>query len=182
MDALELLLNRQSSPRLQAPGPDEEQLDRILRAGLRAPDHATLQPWRFLVAEGDGLDRLGQIFAEALVQDGAEPEKQERALTLPHRAPMVITVVARVKDNPKVPRIEQQLSAGCALMAMQMAAQAQGLGGIWRTGSFSHHPHVRSALGLAPDDDIVGFLYLGTPSKRVPARPGPEPDAFVERL
>ena len=48
-------------------------------------------------------------------------------------------------------------------MAMQMAAQAQGFNGIWRSGWFIFDEQIHGALGLAPEDQLVGFLYLGTP-------------------
>ena len=62
MDALSLLLNRSSQPRLSAPAPSGEALENIMQAALRAPDHACLTPWRFIVCEGKGLDKLGQLF------------------------------------------------------------------------------------------------------------------------
>lgn len=37
MDALELLVNRRSASRLAEPAPVGEQLENILRAGMRAP-------------------------------------------------------------------------------------------------------------------------------------------------
>ncbi|PLM54617.1 NAD(P)H nitroreductase, partial [Klebsiella michiganensis] len=54
MDALELLVNRRSASRLTDPAPAGEQLENILRAGLRAPDHGTLQPWRFFIIADEG--------------------------------------------------------------------------------------------------------------------------------
>ena len=70
---------------------------------------------------------LGRLLAASAKQDGATDELIERAEQMPLRAPMVITVVAKVQPHNKVPEFEQHLSAGCAVMAMQMAAQAQGL-------------------------------------------------------
>ena len=78
-------------------------------------------------------------------------------------APTVIAVATRYQVHPKVPKLEQELSAGCALMAMQMAAQAQGFNGIWRSGWFIFDQQINAGLGLAPEDQLVGFLYLGTP-------------------
>ena len=163
MDALDLLLNRRSLPRLEAPAPAGEVLENILRAGLRAPDHAGLTPWRFIIAEGAGLDKLGIVLENAAKADGAEEAVVTKAKNAPHRAPMVITVVANVTAHDKVPVLEQHLSAGCAVQAMQMAAVAQGFSGFWRTGKWAYHAAVREALNVTGDDEIVGFLYLGTP-------------------
>lgn len=47
-------------------------------------------------------------------------------------------------------------------MAMQQAAFAQGLAGVWRTGTYAQDDYVKQALNLAPEDELVGFLYLGS--------------------
>ena len=91
---LHLLLTRSSCGLLQAPAPSGDVLEHILQAGLRAPDHGHLQPFQFLLAEGEGLQRLGRLLAASAKQDGASDELIERAEQMPLRAPMVITVVA----------------------------------------------------------------------------------------
>ncbi|WP_024871463.1 NAD(P)H nitroreductase [Tolumonas lignilytica] len=161
---LSLLLNRASCGLLQMPAPSGEVLEHILQAGLRAPDHGHLQPFRFLLAEGSGLNRLGTLLADSARADGAGEDVVERATQMPLRAPLVITVVAKVTPHNKVPDFEQHLAAGCAVMAMQMAAQAQGFGGIWRSGPLMYSRKLHELLGLAEQDQIVGFLYLGTPA------------------
>ena len=163
MDALELLVNRRSASRLAAPAPAGEALDNILRAGMRAPDHGSLQPWRFIIVENDGRERFSALL-EQVARDGGQDDKAiEKAQQAPFRAPMIITVVAHCDDHPKVPRWEQLVSAGCAVMAMQMAAVAQGFNGIWRSGAWTEDQAVREAFGCREQDAIVGFLYLGTP-------------------
>lgn len=67
MDALELLVNRRSASRLAEPAPVGEQLENILRAGMRAPDHGTLQPWHFFVIEGEGRGRFSQLLEQGLL-------------------------------------------------------------------------------------------------------------------
>lgn len=163
MDALELLVNRRSASRLAAPAPSGKVLQNIINAGMRAPDHGALQPWRFVIAENDGLVRFSELLRAAAINDGADEKAIEKATQAPLRAPQIITVIAAYKENPKVPQWEQMLSAGCAVQAMQMAALAQGFNGIWRTGAWTEHADVRQAFKCGPNDKIVGFLYLGTP-------------------
>ena len=67
MDALELLVNRRSASRLAEPAPAGEQLQNILRAALRAPDHGTLQPWQFVIVEGEGRERFSQLLEQGAV-------------------------------------------------------------------------------------------------------------------
>lgn len=164
MDAIELLTTRSSTPRLQGPKPEGEDWTIIQRAAVRVPDHAGLRPWRFIVFDNEAqLTELGELYAKAAKMDDAEVEDAivEKARTLPHRAPMVIAVIAKYTEHPKVPRIEQIASASCAAMAMQQAAFALGYGGVWRTGAYAHNPHMKPLLGLDEQDEIVGYLYLG---------------------
>jgi len=147
---LETLEARTSMPAitLVEPAPTPEQLERILRVGLTAPDHASMRPWRFITIQGDARNKLGDVFATVIVA----------------------TITA---DHPKTPEIEQILSAGSATTLIQLAATASGFGSIWLSGPNTYHPDVKAALGVTPTDHIVGFVYMGTPAK--PAAPKPRP-------
>lgn len=163
MDALTLVLQRRSCKALSAPGPSGEALELILQAGLRVPDFLELRPYEFLIAEGEGRERLGRLFQQAAIAEGALSSDVRRAPSMPLRAPVVITVVAKARENETVHRLEQQMTAGCAVMAMQMAALALGYGGVWRSGWPMFNRSLHRLLGLIDEDQIVGFLYLGTP-------------------
>lgn len=182
MDAIELLLTRQSTPRLTAPAPDESQLKVILDAAIRVPDHGALAPWEFIIATGEGLETLADIFVDAAKASGADEDFVHKAKGMPMRAPMVITVVAKTQVHPKVPVLEQQIAAGCATMAMQQAAFALGLGAVWRTGDFAFDANVNAALGLKADDQIVGFLYIGTPAVAAPKKPQRDGSQYARYL
>ncbi|WP_435930035.1 NAD(P)H nitroreductase [Dryocola sp. BD613] len=163
MDALDLVLNRRSASRLADPAPTGEALENIFRAGMRAPDHGALQPWRFIVIEGEGRERFSKVLEQAAIAEALDEKGIEKARSAPFRAPMIIAVVAYCDDDHKVPVWEQVVSAGCAVMAMQMAAVAQGFNGIWRSGIWTESEAVREALHCREQDEVVGFLYLGTP-------------------
>ncbi|WP_025505735.1 NAD(P)H nitroreductase [Vibrio parahaemolyticus] len=180
MEALDLLLNRRSIAKLSAPAPEGKALENIIRAGLRAPDHAGLTPWRFVIAQGDGLKKLSDILVKAAIADHSDEVVIEKVKNAPFRAPMVITVIAKVSEHEKVPALEQYLSAGCAVQAMQMAAVAQGFQGFWRSGKWMFHPEVHQAFGLEGEDEIVGFLYLGTPGCTPMKVPERDLSKFVE--
>ena len=185
MDAITLLTTRYSSSRLTEPAPAGEALELIKQAALKVPDHGGLKPWRFVVFNGRAaLAKLGDIFAEAAVEDdpAISNDLLERARQLPLRAPMVIVCIAKAVEHAKVPLIEQQQSAACAVMAMQQAAFAQGFGGIWRTGAYAQLDFVKQALQLGEDDEIVGFLYLGTPSGEPAKRHTPDPAEYFSHL
>ncbi|MED5525873.1 NAD(P)H nitroreductase [Gallaecimonas pentaromativorans] len=184
MDALDLLLNRTSEPKLEAPAPQGQALENLFQAAFRVPDHGMLHPYRFVVIEGEGRQKLGEVCLDALL--AADPEAddkaRDKALHLLERAPMVVAVVSKVQDHPKVPAFEQLVTAGLAAHAMQMAAVAQGFGGIWRTGAYATAPLVREALGVSGEDEILGFLYLGTPVPTKFKVPRPDSSAFVSHF
>lgn len=174
------LLNHRSTPHglLDEPAPDAENLATILQCGLSAPDHAGLKPWKFITIEADARNRLGDVFAEAKTQDDPDftQAKADVLRKKPLRAPLIIAVAASITPNhPKAPRVEQVLSAGIAAQHMQLAARALGFGSVWLTGSIARNAHVKTALGLQTDDELVGFLYLGTPSQSAPSRKRPAP-------
>jgi nitroreductase len=171
MHALDLLLTRTSQPRLQSPAPKGDVLENIKQAALRAPDHAALTPWKFVVCADQGLKKLGDLFEQAAIAANKNQKDIDRASKLPFRAPMVIVAIAKYKQHDKVPWIEQVASTSCAVNAMQMAAVAQGFAGVWRTGSYAKNEVVKQGFDLCEEDEIVGFLYLGSS----PLKPMPKP-------
>lgn len=166
MDALTALHQRVSITKLSAPAPDKTQLNQLFRAASRAADHGNMRPWRFLVIEGDGLVKLGELFAQiGRANKPAITEAEcERFKSMPLRAPMIIVCVAKTQDNPKVPRIEQIISAGAAAQNLITAAFALGLGAVWRTGEMAYDPNAKEALGLGLNEELIGYIYIGTPS------------------
>lgn len=185
MEALDALLKRVSVTRLEEPAPDAAQREAIFRAALRAPDHGQLRPWRFLSVEGAARDALGELFARAVAekQADAEPAVLDKALAkaraMPLRAPWLVVVIARLQAHPKVPPQEQLLAAGCAAHGMLLAAHVQGIGAVWRSGELSYDASVKAGLGLAENEEIVGFLYLGTPQGEPRTPPQLDPADFV---
>jgi len=171
MNAQELLLQRQSTPKLIAPAPCANELTFMLNAGMRVPDHGALTPWFFTVVENQGLHKLSQIFEKAAVEQGANDAKILKAKGMPYRAPLIIVISTQYKSHDKVPQLEQTVAAGCAAHAMQMAAFSLGFGAMWRTGDFSYNSSVKQALSINEEEDIVGFLYIGTPEKKLPFKP-----------
>lgn len=183
MQALDALLNRVSVPRLVEPAPTPEQREVLFAAAMRAPDHGQLRPWRFLTVEGQARHRMGQLLAEAarLNDPQASEAAVEKALNGPLRAPLVVVVIARLQEHFKVPKSEQLLAVACAAHGILLAAYAQGIGGVWRTGELSYSPHVAQGLGLEDGEQVIGFLYLGTAQKEARTAPREDIGQFVQQ-
>ncbi|HEY6484638.1 MAG TPA: nitroreductase [Steroidobacteraceae bacterium] len=175
MQAIDALLRRRSARLLAAPAPDAAAIELILESAMRAPDHGGLRPWRFTVIQGEGLMRLGELFAESVRRhrDPITPEELERARRKALRAPLVIAVAAVIQTAVRIPAIEQILSAGAAAQNMLLAAFVLGYNAVWKTGAPAYDDEVKAAFGLAPKDAIVGFLYVG--SEECAPKPGPRP-------
>jgi nitroreductase len=175
----DFLLNRTSEARLEAPAPDQAVLDNAFACAARTPDHALLRPWRYLVIQGDGLVALGELFA-ATCSDSSDERRIAGLRRAPLRAPMVIVGIASPKVHPKVPEIEQVLSAAVGVSFVALALQEAGYGAIWRTGSPAYNAEVHRGLGLKEGESIVGFLYTGTVSMKKPVISRPEVSEFVK--
>ncbi|TRX56854.1 NAD(P)H nitroreductase [Thalassomonas sp. M1454] len=165
MTPIQFLINRQSCSALSAPGPNDEQLNAILNAAMASPDHAGLAPYHFHVISGDGLDKLSAVYQKAIKATTDNELKIEKSKKMAYRAPMTIVVSTKFQQHPKVPVQEQLMTAGCATHAMQMACVALGFGAIWRSGDLAYSDIVKQELGIKLDDEIVGFLYIGTATK-----------------
>ena len=186
MDAIELLLQRQSTPVLTEPAPNEAELSTLLSAGMRVPDHGGLKPWHFHVVTGQGLQRLSDLYVEATtinianqsrlvegvsIDEQALNDKMAKVAKMPFRAPMIIVISTQYVEHNKVPQQEQLIAAGCCAHAMQMAAFSLGYGAMWRTGDLAYNETVKEGLRLEAGNDIAGFLYIGTPSKVYNTKP-----------
>jgi nitroreductase len=185
---LEFLLKRRSSSvsggLLGDPGPRPDELERILTAASRVPDHKKLAPWRFIVVEGEARARLGAKLAEVLLAEEKEapsPARIELEATRFVRAPTVVIVVSRLTRNPAAPEWEQILSAGAACQNLTLAANALGYGTNWITEWYSYSPGFGRALGLGANERVAGVIYIGTAKQTLPDRDRPKLETIMSR-
>ena len=175
MQTIETLLKRYSGRVLREPAPDEGALALMLESALRAPDHGRLRPWAFIVIEGEGRSRFGELLAEQArrTRPAATAEALERERQKAFRAPMILVVAAVCTPGGKIPVIEQVLAAGAAAQNVMLAALALGFNSMWKTGGPAYDDEVKAALGLEAKDAIVGFMYLGTETSKPDTPPRP---------
>lgn len=184
LTAAEFLATRRSHPRpaLHDPAPEGARLNALLAAALRVPDHGRLEPWRLLLIDRAAQERLAGPLAEAaerLGRDEAGVEKAVRAWT----SPLIVAVVFSPVDSPKIPRWEQHLSAGAVCLSLLNAALADDWGAAWLTGPAAwDREFMENRLGLTPEEEIAGFIHLGTPGPDPVERPRPELTGKLTRL
>jgi nitroreductase len=186
-DALELLLTRRSvkAAMLGEPGPDPNQLATILTAAARVPDHKKLEPWRFILFQGDARAEFGKVLLKACAAEEKEPPsamRLETERTRLLRAPTVVAVVSRVTPSvAAAPEWEQVLSCGAVCQNLCLAANAMGFGTCWITEWYSYSPAVRDALQLAANERLAGFIYIGTARERQADRERPDLNKITSR-
>lgn len=164
--SLDALNRRLSVPsrQLGEPAPSPAQLEAMLSAAIRVPDHGRLVPYRLVLVRGAARRRLGEALARIhAANDPAAPAAAiEKDRTRFDAAPLIVTVVARTTAGHKVPLQEQLLSAGCVACNLLLAAQALGFGAQWLTGWAAYDADVAALLGLAGNESIIGFVHVGT--------------------
>ena len=182
---LNLLKTRKSASAkaMGGPGPNPEQLAIILSCAVRVPDHGKLQPWRFILWEGEARASFGAVMRarwQELYPDHGE-QSLEMTAGLFLRAPMVLAVVSVAAEHPKIPVWEQQMSAGAVCMNILLAAAALGIGSQWITGWMAYDAEMTKAMGLAPHEKLAGLIYLGTPAAPLEDRPRPDAASLLTR-
>ena len=172
MNALDNILNRVSARTLKEPHPTQDEMDKVFKGALRAPDHAWLRPSSFIQVTGDGIDKLSEIFEEyAKNVPDIKDEIIAKYKNAPYRAPMIIILINSIKDHPKVPEIEQKLSTAASAQNILLSLNALGYSAIWRTGKLAFNPFIASRLNLEANQEILGYIYVGTAdgaNKKIP--------------
>ena len=172
MNALDNILNRVSARSLTEPYPTQDEMNKVFKGALRAPDHAWLRPSSFIQVTGEGIDKLSEIFEEyAKTVPDIKDEIITKYKNAPYRAPMIIILVNSIKEHPKVPEIEQKLSTAASAQNILLSLNALGYSAIWRTGKLAFNPFIASRLNLEANQEILGYIYVGSAdgtNKKIP--------------
>ena len=180
-DTLALMAERRSASAqtLVSPAPDEVELADLLRLAARAPDHGKMTPWRFIVLEGAPKAVLVAEL-QALAATQPNPGKAAAALGKMSAPPLGVIVVSSPREGDQ-PVWEQQLSAGAVCMNLLIAAEAMGYGANWITDWYSYDPAATALLGVGPNEQVAGAVFLGTPSEPPLERVRPDLATLVSR-
>ncbi len=177
-----LATRRSGKPRdMNGPGPNAAQLQTILAAAMRVPDHGKLNPWRFVVIDADQRDAFAKLLTTSYRAEKPEAGRLEiEAMEqFAHQSPCLVAVLSTPVETSKIPLWEQQLSTGAACMQLLNAAHALGFVGGWLTGWPTYNDLVKHSLGGGDKDQIAGFIFIGTASKELEERPRPDPNSVI---
>jgi nitroreductase len=175
MELFEAIRTRRSIGKVKPDPVPRECIEKMLEAATWAPNHHRTEPWRFLVLTGEGRKRLGHVMMAVVLEkkeDLSSAEREERLqreLNRAFRAPVVIVVIASPANRPNVLKEEELAACHAAVQNMLLAAHAQGLGAIWRTGKAAYHPAAKQGFELTDQEQIVGYIYVGYPDLDPPA-------------
>ena len=183
-DTINALLSRRSvlARDLSEPGPSPDQVQTLLAAAHRVPDHGKIGPWRFVLFEGESRGQFGEHLARIFLKDNPDTTpkcidfERERFL----RAPLVMAIISAPVKH-KVPEWEQVLSCGAACQNILHAAAAMGFGAQWLTEWYAYHAEVDALLGLEGKEKIAGFIYVGSFGEKPNERNRPELGERVSR-
>jgi nitroreductase len=180
MDVIEAIHSRKSVGKFAQRPVEREQVEQLLDAGVQAPNHYKVRPWRFVVLTGQARDRLGEVMAEVFHRKFpvVDPAALQKERGKPLRSPVIIAVAVDAPSEPKVTEIENICAAAAACENILLAAHALGLGGHWRTGGAARDPDIKRFLGFSTEQQLIAFLYIGYPE--VDVAPAPRP-GFEDR-
>lgn len=180
---IDFLLTRKSPPisELREPAPDDAELLDILKVATRVPDHGMLEPWRFITYRGDARTKVGEFLAKRVVELEGEvpPHRIEQEKTRFTRAPLIVGVISVPKPHPRIPDWEKFISGGNAAFALVLACHAHGYAANWVSNWFADDAESRAFMGVAPNEQVIGYVHIGTPIQTPPDRPRPDPEKLV---
>ncbi len=178
--AIDLLLKRNSMKLVHGPGPSDEDLDRILRAAMTAPDHGAIRPWRFKIIRGQEAIKKFADLSYKFRQASNSPfdeEKLKSSKAWLYEVPLIIAVATQVNHQVthKIDEIEQYLATGAAMTQILNASHFLGYGAFWSTGIATYIEEFQEALGFDPlDYRFQGFIAIGTPRISTPQKDRPD--------
>ncbi len=182
MDVLEAIRTRRTTKAFSSQPVPRELIEQALEAAVWAPNHRLTEPWEFIVVQGEGVERLGQLRRQMTVDylrsqaadtapspaGHAYESAQERqivqqgddAYRKATAAPVTVVVCMAQHQDPAI-REEDYAATAVAIQNLMLAAHALGLASFWSTNNLVTYAPAREFLGVPSDHRIVGLVQLG---------------------
>ena len=161
----------------------EKDLNLILNAGLRIPDHGALKPWKIIIISGDRRKKFDEeVILKEYKSNNNNPTSDilKMESTRFQRADTVIAVLSTPVQHSKIVEWEQILSAGAMCTTILYAAQSLGYAAQWITEWYAYNKNIILKLGGDPSKDkIAGFIYIGEKNKDPKERIRPKANEYI---
>ena len=164
----------------------QRDINKILAAGIRVPDHGALSPWKIKVIVGEKLKKIDEeiILSEFQKQN---PNANQTSLEIEskrlQRASVVFAVISTPVEHPKIPKWEMRLSSGAVCMNLLSCAQSLGYAAQWLTEWYAYNDKMLEHLGGRKNlDRISGFIYVGHKTEQPNERRRPDPEKIITYL
>lgn len=154
-----------------------QEIETLLEAAVRAPNHRLTRPWHFYILGAESRYAYGLALGERKARKLPDIEAARalrETIAKEHRAlPCMIAVAIAQHENPEI-REEDYAAAMMAIENLALTAVALGLGTHIKTGGVMGDEASRAAVGVSAAERIVAIVNVGEPAE-VPAPRKHEP-------
>jgi nitroreductase len=180
-DLFEIMHTMRAMRRLKPDPVPDALIEKILSAGVCAPNGGNTQRWRFLVVKDTKIKKAVQAYYQRAFDEVVGPrylkstpppgvsreayDRQHAAVQYLtehfHEAP--VWIVACLEEGTTAPTRWSGASIYPAVQNMLLAARALGLGATLTTRHLLHEKEAEAALGLPPGVHSYAILPIGYP-------------------
>ena len=183
MDTHEAIRTRRTAHSWRADAVPEEVIHRALASAHCAPCHYQSWPWRFTLPgprTRAAITGLGtEIKAKKSGTELSPAFAKSLEAKLVHPA---LVVVSQVLHEDPARREEDYAACACAVQNLSLSLRADGFHSKWATGAVTRHSETYQILGIpAEEERIIGFVWIGVPSREPAAPVRPEVQTHIRR-
>lgn len=140
----------------------------LLDIAVYAPNHKMRQPWRFIVIDGQGKNKLRHQYLSRL--DGDHKEKASVAFDKMSKAPMLIAFLMPTSLDFDVEFEDIQANASVVQNFLLLAEEA-GLSTHWKTPGFIKTDGFKEILGVKEKELVAGIIMIGYADEKANSKP-----------
>ncbi|MBQ0138094.1 MAG: nitroreductase [Kurthia sp.] len=174
------ILQRRSIKLFNGQPVDTQDILAIFEDAKWAPNHGNRQPWRVVLATGEGLEKLVSVIRDFVVPNWKELSDDEVAQKmLKFTTPGAIAFVIVPQDLRQKERLEDYAAASSFLQNSQLLAWDKGIGTCWKTPAWLDKPEFLSAVGVEAGERVISMLQFGYFDMIPKEKPKKAVDEFV---
>ena len=168
MTTLQAIESRRSIKEFTDRPVTRDEIERLLQAAVKAPNHRLTQPWRFYVLGPEARRAYGAALGARKAKRVEDPEAARQVVEKVEKShvalPAMLVVAMAVDDNPEI-REEDYAATFMAIQNLSLAAVDLGLGTHLKTGAVMDDPRARAAVGVPDGERIVAVVEVGEPAR-----------------